>query len=1382
MAPQKRIWRESQHPRDGRGRFAKRGGAAWIKRAAAELTSEAGAATRAGDRPRISRNAKAGVVLQAHADGGRPSAVRVPQATKTAAPTVNVAAFNAAGTPAPRPTLPKKRAPRPSPAVAALVAARAEEQAPQAPAMIAARTAPDTAPVPGAADYASMRQHTLVSLARQAGVPHRNRSRTDIANDLAARDVKVKADRKAKLNPSGVGTATTTQATGKPRDIGGIEELRPIRIDRPQDGYDAHGKAIRPGDTVTIATDRHNRTDEKVRVLEVGTGRTGGSALATVQYDSGDREQLLLGNLVRTDTAEGHYLDNLSAELVGDGRAGQSLRGQPSVRDLIRSIRGESFNYQAAALRKEARKHKGPLADRLNQAADDLTLLGRGTAGPDVVGRSLARVDTPRDTSNNGGMTSTTSNLDDIKARLEKARLARDKVAYAAVRAELEAHAKENDAKLRKIVKGYKERGEPLPDPVGRILADLKRTMDEINAGERTPTTGRKQIPRDTKVRAIEAANAKAAPKTDAPVMQRITPGQVAVPETGPIINDREDEQLKSLVGNMPAPLQNLGRQWAEAVRNGNVSEARARASELNKKLRDRDNLGTADIRTLVSAATEVSAGRGNARTMAEGLRRRGGEFATVTPTEVMQLGFHNRTGGIDTPEMASERLATLRRTGQIMPPGRIDGEDGVTDNPDFTAARTALAEAPPAPTEREAKLAAKRAELEAAQKRLQAAADYHAGGSMKTKTFAVRMDGALRRGGEAVRDIERLQREITALERPEPPKQAGELDVDGLEPGDLVKMKNGLVYKVAKVNAKSVKVVVPPGMDDLMPKSKIVRTQKATPPKADAVEVATPAPAKWVVRPWRGDPKTFELVKINPDGTEESHSRSTKRTMLDNQRREFQTAEDQKANPAPATSATAGTGTATSTTPKAAEPDRTALLDRYRRAADRVSQLDDDDINSRSSKAAYQELREARAALAAAGPVPPLTGVDTGTPGSRVDTPRVSSHNGDMTATTNTPAKPKSKLAHNQDSLLRAVIAIHDELGPEPKWPADIPRNRVLTDAENERLKPWREASRAWERRAREIAQSFGSPYGWSSAGDPGVKLRDKGLIEWNSDGHPLPTPTAEARRIVASTSPTPAPVKKAAATGVVAPTLDRARTGTYTGDIAANRDERLGDKAFTDHVTTLTLTANDEDQANAFGFGYTDEPLQVGDEVMAVTFAKWRRGIVTGTTRGGANGGTTRVAYNTPTGEGGVMETTNRTQGVMRLVDPARRPAESRAALLPKIAPEAKVSRKRTPEQVEAAKAAEKDATAKRRQRFFDEKIKGITAALNGEAHANTPDWHLQSTTEEGLVSLAKHLGVKVPRREKSDMGYALPHDRDKLRKLIIDAIRARSAEGKA
>lgn len=249
MGKTKRIWRESQHPRDSRGRFARRGGEAWIKRAAAEIRSlagEAGDATRAGGRPRISRNAKAGAVLQAHAQGGRPSAVRVPQATVTQRPSLaNLADFNRQATAAvSAPEVPKKRTPRPAPGAAALIAARAAEQAPQMPAMVAARTAPETAPVPGAEAYAAMRRHTLVALARDAGVNIRGKSNTEIANDLAAHDAKVKADRQAKLNPSGIGQVDTPRDGSQDGAVNPTTPRKRIPMDAKREVIaNAHRKA-----------------------------------------------------------------------------------------------------------------------------------------------------------------------------------------------------------------------------------------------------------------------------------------------------------------------------------------------------------------------------------------------------------------------------------------------------------------------------------------------------------------------------------------------------------------------------------------------------------------------------------------------------------------------------------------------------------------------------------------------------------------------------------------------------------------------------------------------------------------------------------------------------------------------------------------------------------------------------------------------------------------------------------------------------------------------------------------------------------------------------------------------------------------------------------
>lgn len=239
MARSKRVFREWQHARDTKGRFAKRGSAAWVQRAGTAFQAalpESGTATRAGDRPRISRAAKGAAMFQAHTDGGRPSAVRVPQAVKTAVPSPkNLADFNAQRLPIARkvaapavrnlagfnaPDAPKKRTPRAAPGAAALIAARREEQAPHLGAMVAARMAPETAPVQGAETYAAMRRHTLLALARDAKINIRGKTNTQIANELAAHDEQVKASRAAKLNPGGVGArgTGTEPASLKPGD------------------------------------------------------------------------------------------------------------------------------------------------------------------------------------------------------------------------------------------------------------------------------------------------------------------------------------------------------------------------------------------------------------------------------------------------------------------------------------------------------------------------------------------------------------------------------------------------------------------------------------------------------------------------------------------------------------------------------------------------------------------------------------------------------------------------------------------------------------------------------------------------------------------------------------------------------------------------------------------------------------------------------------------------------------------------------------------------------------------------------------------------------------------------------------------------------------
>jgi hypothetical protein len=73
---------------------------------------------------------------------------------------------------------------------------------------------------------------------------------------------------------------------------------------------DARGAGLVPGDTVTVGSRRHNRTDETATVLDVGASRVGGHDLATVRFADGTTDQILAGNLVRSGSAESTYLTN----------------------------------------------------------------------------------------------------------------------------------------------------------------------------------------------------------------------------------------------------------------------------------------------------------------------------------------------------------------------------------------------------------------------------------------------------------------------------------------------------------------------------------------------------------------------------------------------------------------------------------------------------------------------------------------------------------------------------------------------------------------------------------------------------------------------------------------------------------------------------------------------------------------------------------------------------------------------------------------------------------------------------------------------------------------------------------------------------------------
>ena len=168
--------------------------------------------------------------------------------------------------------------------------------------------------------------------------------------------------------------------------------IQPLTRSGVEPETDAHGTALVPGDTVTIATTLHNRTDQQATVLDIGTARVGGHHLATVRFADGTTEQVLPGNVVRARSVESAYLANLSREMEADPRFTQPLRGKPATSEVLRTLAGaqRGRGYEAAVLQQEARRHRGtPLGDRLSAAATEVELLRRGNASPELLDRVM---------------------------------------------------------------------------------------------------------------------------------------------------------------------------------------------------------------------------------------------------------------------------------------------------------------------------------------------------------------------------------------------------------------------------------------------------------------------------------------------------------------------------------------------------------------------------------------------------------------------------------------------------------------------------------------------------------------------------------------------------------------------------------------------------------------------------------------------------------------------------------------------------------------------------------------------------------------------------------------------------------------------------------
>lgn len=123
-------------------------------------------------------------------------------------------------------------------------------------------------------------------------------------------------------------------------------------------------------------------------------------------------------------------------------------------------------------------------------------------------------------------------------------------------------------------------------------------------------------------------------------------------------------------------------------------------------------------------------------------------------------------------------------------------------------------------------RIAAKEAELAAARATLVATFANAPGGSSRRKSYGVRIDAQLRRGGENRRAIERLERELAALRREATRPTLPELDLSRLPYATHVRTAVGW-YRVVKVNAKSVKVAVPPGWDDRIAITKVIEIRE---------------------------------------------------------------------------------------------------------------------------------------------------------------------------------------------------------------------------------------------------------------------------------------------------------------------------------------------------------------------------------------------------------------------------------------------------------------------------------------------------------------------------------------------------------------------------
>lgn len=154
------------------------------------------------------------------------------------------------------------------------------------------------------------------------------------------------------------------------------------------------------------------------------------------------------------------------------------------------------------------------------------------------------------------------------------------------------------------------------------------------------------------------------------------------------------------------------------------------------------------------------------------------------------------------------------------------------------------------------ARIAELEAELKTAEAAAQANFEHTPGGRSRTKRFGKRVDAQLKRAGQHRRNIERIQRELAALNRQANQPAPVVLDLARLPHAYAIRTDTGW-YRVLKVNRVTVQVEVPPGWNDLIKISKVLEIrERATTVDDTSAEQPAVEPDPFAV----GEVETFDV------------------------------------------------------------------------------------------------------------------------------------------------------------------------------------------------------------------------------------------------------------------------------------------------------------------------------------------------------------------------------------------------------------------------------------------------------------------------------------------------------------------------------------------